>query len=159
MRSKEKYHQSYRNKIHSSSMVIKMYREYLCRLLSIILFCQMLLCRTIDSDDVIIFYYCLFLFHILLLSLPLTPQNYITFLHPPTSSSISICSSPAPTPTPTTFTTSSSLHFLHNLFLSPLPSQPLPLSTTFTTSSSLHYLHNLFLSPLPSLFILLLTCW
>ena len=41
-------------------------------------------------------------------------------------------------------------YYLHNLFLSPLPSQPLPLSTSFTTSSSLHYLHNLFLSPLPS---------
>ena len=39
-------------------------------------------------------------------------------------------------------------YYLHNLFLSPLPSQPLPLSTTFTTSSSLHFLHySFFYSP------------
>ena len=49
MGRKEKHHQSYRNKIHSSSMIIKIYREYLCRLLSIILLCQMLLKhRTLD---------------------------------------------------------------------------------------------------------------
>ena len=42
-----------------------------------------------------------------------------------------------PLPLSTSFTTSSSLHYLHNLFLSPLPSQPLPLSTSFTIHSSI----------------------